>query len=406
MKKANLLLALSSVAVLASCGGANNNVEIVVWAADNAVPLTQTQIETFLKDYTAPEGKKVTFKVNPVGEGDAASNMITDVKSGADIYFFAQDQLSRLVGAGALTSIGGAYKTSIESNNVAGAVAAGKVGDRIYAFPATADNGYFLYYNKAKFGENDVKTWEAMIAKAEADDLEIDYEYGSAWYNFGFFFGAGADSVWTTNTKGEFTAYEDSYDSDKGIIGATGLAKVAGSEKVVSNSSVAKGGAKMAAIVDGTWDYGDAKKLWGDNLACAPLPSFTVNNTAYKTGSFAGYKLVGVKPQTDTVKAQIALDIANYLTGEAGQKQRFETLNWGPSNKVVQNSDAVKAAPQLVALNEQNKNSKVQGQFPGDWWTAAAAIGTTLADLKNPTEAQIKATVKTYKDQLAGMLDE
>lgn len=70
-----------------------------VWIADNVVDFTNEEIKKFQEAY--PQYAGVTFTVEPVGEGDAASNVITDVESAADVYGFAQDQVARLVAAGA-----------------------------------------------------------------------------------------------------------------------------------------------------------------------------------------------------------------------------------------------------------------------------------------------------------------
>ncbi|MBQ8031543.1 MAG: extracellular solute-binding protein, partial [Butyrivibrio sp.] len=90
-----------------------------------------------------------TFTVEAVGEGDAAGNMITDVEAGADIYAFAQDQIARLVTAGALEVVEDSNAEVVKSENDAGAVAAATVGGTLYAYPLTSDNGYFLYYDKS-----------------------------------------------------------------------------------------------------------------------------------------------------------------------------------------------------------------------------------------------------------------
>ena len=73
---------------------------IKVWVADNAVSFTQEQIAKFQE--ANPGVANATFTVEAVGEGDAAANVITGVEAGGDVYTFAQDQIARLVAAGAL----------------------------------------------------------------------------------------------------------------------------------------------------------------------------------------------------------------------------------------------------------------------------------------------------------------
>ena len=116
--------------------------EIKVWVAENVQTFTQDQIKAFQD--ANPQYAGYTVTVEPVGEGDASSNMITDVEGGADIYGFAQDQLARLVSAGALMPITGDYATAVTTNNDAGAAAAATMSDTVFAFPLTTDISYIM----------------------------------------------------------------------------------------------------------------------------------------------------------------------------------------------------------------------------------------------------------------------
>ncbi len=164
MKRKLLSLALSaglvasSLTSLAGCGKATG--EIKIWVADNVVEFTKNQVAAFQQ--ANPEYSGYTIIVEPVGEGDAATNMLTDVEAGADIYGFPQDQLSRLVAAHAITPIGDADAAWVAEQNDAGSVGASKVGDVTYAYPITSDNGYFLYYDKSVI--SDPSTLEGIIA--------------------------------------------------------------------------------------------------------------------------------------------------------------------------------------------------------------------------------------------------
>ncbi len=63
------------------------------------------------------------------------------------MFTFADDQVAALAAAGGLDPIENAG--AIRSANLSAAVEAASVGGTLYAYPLTADNGYFLYYNKA-----------------------------------------------------------------------------------------------------------------------------------------------------------------------------------------------------------------------------------------------------------------
>ena len=90
---------------------------------------------------------------------------------------------------------------------------------------------------------------------------------------------------------------------------------------------------------------------------------------------FGGFKLLGVKPQTEQGKQLVCLALAEYLSNEETQLARFNAVAWGPSNLVAQQSDAVKADAALSALAEQLAYTIPQGQYPGDYWTDATSLG-------------------------------
>jgi arabinogalactan oligomer/maltooligosaccharide transport system substrate-binding protein len=93
---------------------------------------------------------------------------------------------------------------------------------------------------------------------------------------------------------------------------------------------------------------------------------------------FGGFKLLGVKPQTDDDKLAACDALAYYLAGEAVQLDRYNEVGWGPSNLKAQASDAVKSDVALSALTEQLKYSIPQGQYPGDYWSLATSLGDSV----------------------------
>ena len=371
--------------------------EITLWVADAVVDFTLEECNKFISEH--PEYAGFTVTVEPVGEGDAAGNMITDVEGGADIYGFAQDQLARLVSAGALTPINGDYATAIEANNDAGSASAAKVGGVNYAFPLTSDNGYFLYYDKSVV--TDPTSLEAVVADCEAAGKNFYMEINSGWYQPAFFFATGCELTYDTNDEGNFTACNISYATDAGLVAFKKMIEVASSKAFVNGSSISNG-TNIGAIVDGTWDAASAKDIFGDNYACAKLPSFTgVDGNTYQLSGFGGFKLLGVKPQEDPAKLQACLALANFLAGEEVQLARYNVALWGPSNINVQANEAVKADEALSALGEQLAYAIPQGQYPGDYWSLATSLGddviagTVNADMD---DAALLAVLQNFQD--------
>ena len=94
--------------------------------------------------------------------------MITSVEDGADLFCFAQDQLARLVQAGALTKLGTKAAAEVTELNDSGAVAAATIGSDIWCYPMTSDNGYFMIYDSSVIPAEHVDSLEDIIADCEA----------------------------------------------------------------------------------------------------------------------------------------------------------------------------------------------------------------------------------------------
>ncbi len=368
--------------------------DIKVWVADAAVDFTNEQIKKFQEAH--PEMSGYTFTVEATGEGDAAGNMITDVEAGADIYGFAQDQIARLVSAGALEEVEPSNAEAIKAQNDAGAVGAATVGNTLYAYPLTSDNGYFLYYDKSVV--TDPSSLEKIVADCEAAGKNFYFEINSGWYQTAFFFGTGAELTYDTDDAGNFTKCNSTYASDAGVVALKEIIELSQSKSFQNGSSVSNA-TNCAAIVDGTWDSEAAKEMFGDNYACAKLPSFEGSDgKTYQLSGFGGFKLLGVKPQEDELKLAVCDALAAYLSSEEVQLARFETIGWGPSNLNAQQSDAVKADIALSALADQLQYTIPQGQYPGDYWSLATSLGDSVISGEIKADASDDDIMAALKD--------
>jgi arabinogalactan oligomer/maltooligosaccharide transport system substrate-binding protein len=368
--------------------------EIKIWVADNAVDFTKEQFDKFIE--ANPQFAGYTATVEATGEGDAAGNMITDVQAGADIYGFAQDQIARLVSAGALEEVEESNAEEIKKDNDAGAVTAATVGDTLYAYPLTADNGYFLYYDKSVV--TDPSTLEGISEQCEAAGKNFYFEINNGWYQTAFFFGTGAELTYETDNDGNFTKCNTSYASPEGKVALDEIIELANSKSFQNGSSVSSA-TDCAAIVDGTWDAEAAKEMFGDNYACAKLPTFTGSDgKSYQLSGFGGYKLLGVKPQEDENKLAVCDALAAYLSSEEVQLERFNAIGWGPSNLAAQESDEVKADEALTALAEQLKFAIPQGQYPGDYWSLATSLGDSVISGEIKADASEEDITKALDD--------
>ncbi len=364
-----VVLALALALTLCSAFAEGYSGELKVWVPEAVVDFTAQQVDAFKA--ANPEYADMTVNIEPVGEGDAAGKVITDVDAAADIFNFAQDQLARLVAAGALEVVEEGNAEVVKAENDAGSVGAATMGDTLYAYPLTSDNGYFMYYDKSVV--TDPTNLEAILADCEKAGKSFYMEINSGWYQTAFFFGAGCTLTYDSDNDGNLIACNADYASENGLKALKSMIKLAKSPAFQNGSSISNA-TNVAAIVDGTWDSEAAKELFGDNYAAAKLP--TVDG--YQLSGFGGFKLLGVKPQEDEDKLAACDALAAWLASGDVQLARFEAVGWGPSNLAAQQSEAVKSNEALAALGEQLAFTIPQGQYPGDYWSLATGLGDRI----------------------------
>ncbi len=409
-----ILVLVMAVSCIVACGGDNtgdggssSKMKITMWVSttDGVKGQTLEQVEAF----KAETGYDFDIEIETVGEGDAGSLVLADLQTAPDMYWFAQDQLPRLVLGNALAKPGVKATETIKANNDAESIIAATVSDTVYAYPLTSDNGYFLYYNKSIV--KDPTSLEAIVAACKGAGKKIGYAVENAWIMASFFFaqkqGTKApicNSTWTYSEDGKNpVAHADTFNSANGLIAMKAMSAMTTSGAWVNADNDFSG---TAALVSGIWNYDAAVQAYGDNLGIAKLPTFTVDGQTYQLGSYKGCKLIGVKPQADEQKAKICSELALWLTNEANQLERHYMFGWGPSNKEAQKDESVMTHPALKALAAQNEFAQSQGVIPGDWWTPAALLGTASYkhDGGDVNEAWFLEALAEYQKTIDGLL--
>ena len=377
----------------------NGTYNITMWVSeiDGVADQFQAQIDAFEEKYP---GIIINATIEGVTEADAGSQVIADVASAPDIFCFAQDQLARLVQAAALAAPATKVADELKASNDAGSIAAASVGGKLYAYPLTADNGFYMFYDKSLFTEEDLESMEKIIEICNENGKKFRFPLSNAWYNAGFFFATGCDSTWTTDEAGNWTAVNDTYNSDKGLIAMKAMQKLAQAPCYDADNETL---IDIGVVISGTWAANGIKDALGENYAATDLPSFEVDGKSYHINSFTGNKLLGVKPQVgDENKAAVLSLLAQYLTGAECQQQRFDEFGWGPSNLTAQQSEGVQADPALAAFAKQSAYGRPQGQIHGDWWNIAAVLGDQA---KNATSEQdLKDALGAYESAVNALI--
>ena len=333
------------------------------------------------------------FRSGVVGEGEAKSKFLEDPAAAADVFQFANDQILDLVNAGALYEIT-RNKDAIVAANMASAIEAATVGGKLYAYPSTADNGYFLYYDKSVLSADDVLSLDKMLAAANAKGRKIFMDVSNGWYIASFFLGAGGKLGIDENGK-----QTCDFNNANGVKAGEAIkAFTAHPAFLTGDDAVLTGGigTTIAAGVSGTWNAEAISGKLGANYAATKLPTFNLGGTQTQMSSFAGFKLVGVNSQT---KFPVdAMMLAEWLTNEQNQILRFQTRQMGPSNLRAAESPEVKANIALAALAAQNVHAVSQKEVLGSYWGPAEAFGTEM-EAKNYSK-----TVQQLLDEMVAQI--
>ena len=380
---------------LASCKKEETGTfDLTVWGPTEQTAILKKLVGDF-KTANETENLKFNIEVGVVSEADAYAQLQKDVTTGADVFAFPNDQLANLIRIGALSKLGGSNLDSVKSINGEGAVNAGKSGNSYYAYPYAADNGYFLYYDKSVYSETDVLKLDTVLDKTKEKGKQVMIDLDNSWYDAGFFFGAGCSYEVTYNDNAKEQSITCDFDSAKGLIAGKAMIAVANHEGFINgDDDILKSGigTSIAAGVSGTWNAEAIKEKLGNNYAATKLPSFTVDGKDYQMSSFAGYKLMGVNPNSKSVKWANAL--ALYLTGEQAQAYRYEKTGTGPTNNTVAQSSAVKSNIALAALAAQGAYAVAQTSVPSNYWSAVQAFGEEVV-AKTVTTANLQEKLTT-----------
>ena len=198
MKKfLTILLSVLLACTLFGCAGNKGGNEssdvkefdVTIWFSEieGVADQVQAQVDKFNE---ANPDIKINATIRGITEAESATQVINDVESAPDIYCFAQDQLARLVQAGALNVLGEGAAKQVTEMNDAGSVGAATFNGTLYCYPLTADNGYFMYYDKSVITDDvDIDSLEAILEACEKANKYFSFEYKtSAWYLASTFF--------------------------------------------------------------------------------------------------------------------------------------------------------------------------------------------------------------------------
>ncbi len=399
-------------------------ISMKLWCSGDDLKFEKKLIEEFKEKYKDDRFEIKIQASGAIGEDAAGGKIVESPQDGADVFNFADDQLSTLVEAKAIAKVANLFQNNVVKNNSEDAVTVCKINDTAYAFPKTSDNGYFMYYDKRVFkDEKSVENMDDMIKTANEAGKSVYLNLSNGWYNTGFFFTAGCtveykDGVQTAdyaNEKGLAAAKAMCHlaeNIDKGFVGTAGSAG--------DNAAVQQGFAnnQYAAAIIGTWMGPAIKKSIGEeNVGAAKLPTVLMDGEQKQLHSFGGYKVVGVNAFTKYPTT--AQTLAYFLTTGESQLKRYACRGLIPTNnEALQTKETVKnilddtdvqvdiqSDPALKAIDAQRQYAHPQGSSVGGkyWASNIGGFGSEIVTAKGKiSDADLEKKLKDLVDQMKG----
>ncbi len=386
--------------------GEAEKVTLKVWAPQEDQVKSDKYEQGYLKalcDKFNEEHKEwdITFEYGVMSEADVADNLTKDLEAGADVFLYANDLIPKLVEAGAIAKLGGSTVEEMKAHNSESMVGSVTYQDGVYGFPFTP-NTYFLFYDKSKFTEEEVKSLDTMMAKDLGEGVHnFAFDLDNSWYLPAFFYAAGGE-LFGPNGDDEAagTTFGQYPQVTEYLIGLFENKKFFVEDTGASIAKFKEG--TLGAYISGSWDAAAIREGLGENFGVTKLPTVNIDGKDSQLYSFAGSKAVGVNPTSKHMAAAVAL--ASYLAGEEAQTVRFEERNITPTWDTVANSDVVKAddvaVAQILEIDEASKTQPLVKKM-SDFWSPVEALGksivqgdTTLANAKEATEKMGEGIVK------------
>lgn len=406
---------------LAGCSNGNNaapvdvSTEINIWATAAEEEVIKTVVDNYNKKQTE-ESAKFKYKFTPVAESDAGTTLAKDptVKDSPALFLCADDHIENLVSKSIVAEMKGARAESIRANNSEAAVLGAENSGKIYGYPVTSDNGYFLWYDGAALQDSDVSTLEGLLAKAKTLGKKVLMDVGNGWYANSFIM--SPDACGTTSLQYKKDAegkiyYETNWDNETGVQVSEYIAKllapyyadgtlVDGSNEVIAAGF---GDGSMIAAVSGTWMENELKKTpAGSTLKATKLPTYSNAGKTYQMASFTGSKVYCINKTRPAAEQRAAAALADLLTQKESQLIRFEKRQALPCNNEAAKDSRYTNNVTLggAALNQQNAYACVQSKTAeARYWDIGKAIGEAYLG-KTPL-----AEGKTWSDFLKESMD-
>ena len=295
----------------------------------------------------------ITFVYGIADEGTAATSIAQDPEASADVFLYANDNITTLTDAQALAKFGGKYEAEIRAGASDTILNSVTLDGYLYGVPFTT-NTWFMYYDKSVFSEEDIQSLDAMLAKGV-----VSFPFTNSWYLPAFYFANGC-TLFGDGTQEELGA---DFGGENAVAVTNYLVDLIKNPNFVVDAD----GSGMAGLRDGSiqalfsgsWDYGSVREILGDNMGAAALPVYRLDGENKQLYSYSGSKAVGVNAYSEYMVP--AVELAIYLGSAEAQKLHYELRSVIPCSKDLQDDPQISSDPVFLAQNDTfDRTSKLQ----------------------------------------------
>lgn len=411
-----------SLGIFAACGGDNGDkpfdveekiptsevtgANISVWAAD----VDRTFVRSMLDKFLAKNPNFGTINIGQQAETEAATTLINDPEAAADVVHIPHDQLGKLTeGDGYIFPVKSTQKEfqQIKDQNTDNTISTITVNGEIMGYPTIAET-YFMYYNKTKYSESDVTSFENMFKKAKSSGVEkaVGFDYDNGFYAGMFNLAMEDCFLFKNNDNNQVSlATDKGVAANKWVQTHTVKNELTGDYTDDGEAATALKAGTLGAWITGPWAKESmAEAVGGEaNLGMAIIPTFTVDGKEYYPISFSNIKLYVINKRSSNVKA--ANEIAAFLSSQYVQNERFKQREAIPIDKTLSNSTDVIASDIAKVVSLQSTHALPQPVTPNmgnGWYNNAAAQTMYKAIFQNTngsftSNEQIRAALQTIE---------
>lgn len=385
-KRKRLLAAAMSAAFLlgatgcsagGSNGGSGEKVRLMVWSpSEDQSKDSGEWLQTCCNNFAAQHPEwDITFVYGVADEATAAQTVAQDPEASADVFMYANDNITVMTDAQALARFGGKYEEQIRSTNSDALLNSVTLDGSLYGIPYTT-NTWYMYYDTSVYTAEDVQSLDTMLDKGA-----ISFPFTNSWYLPSFYFGNGC-TLFGDGTQEELGC---DFGGDNAVEVTDYLVDLVQNPNFVVDAD----GAGMAGLRDGSlhalfsgsWDYGSVKEILGDNLGAAALPTYNLNGEEKQMYAYAGSKAIGVNSHSEYMVP--AVELAIYLGSAEAQELHYDLRSVIPCNTDLLAQENIAADPVVIAQNDTFDRTSILQPFVsamGNVWDPVANMGKAIRD--------------------------